>query len=179
MHSIDTLTPSEAYDLVRENLSDELLSPTWKRIASETANEFSGHCYAASEAVFHLLGGPNSDWVPQVLNHERWPEGLEPGQTHWYLRNRVTGEVMDPTAEQFPVKPAYNAGKGCGFHCPPEQACPNTHRQGAGNSGGSSTMPLALIAGMAELVDAAALNTVTFPGSNPGPRTSVMEERRE
>ena len=101
---------------VRIVLTPDLLTPKWRAAAEAAGKASAGHCYAASEALFHLLGGSASGWVPQVVGHQSWPEGLGPGGTHWYLKNRRTGEVLDPTAEQFlPLSVPYGAGRGCGF----------------------------------------------------------------
>lgn len=101
---------------VRAVLSPDLLKPLWRRLAALKGCPVTGHCYAASEAVFHLAGGSPSGWVPKVLNHATWPEGLQPGQTHWYLGHSRTGAVIDVTSGQFaPLSPRYEAGKGCGF----------------------------------------------------------------
>lgn len=86
-------------------LSCDLLTPRYR--AMEIANKFTGHCYVASEALYHLLGGPASGLVPQVIRHE--------GGTHWYLKNRTTGNITDLTKGQFKTVPPYEQGRGCGF----------------------------------------------------------------
>lgn len=103
-------------EMVCRALSPDLLKPEWRRIAARKRCWLSGHCYAASEAIYHMLGGSDAGWVPQVLNHEAWPEGLARGQTHWFLRNRRTGAVVDATSGQFhPLVPRHSAAKGSGF----------------------------------------------------------------
>ncbi len=86
-------------------LSDDLLAPRYRGVKG--ANKFTGHCYVASEALFHFMGGRQSGMVPQVLRHE--------GSTHWYLKESSTGRVRDLTAAQFKTKPDYKLGRGCGF----------------------------------------------------------------
>ncbi|NTF17487.1 hypothetical protein G6L37_03655 [Agrobacterium rubi] len=101
---------------VKKSLSPDLLKPEWRRIAKRKRCSVSGHCYAASEALYHLMGGSASGWVPQVLTHASWPNGLSKGQTHWFLKNRLTGAIIDATSEQFlPLAPQHDAGKGTGF----------------------------------------------------------------
>lgn len=101
---------------VRASLSPDLLKPEWRRIARRKRCALSGHCYAASEALYHMMGGSEAGWIPQVLTHESWPEGLSKGQTHWFIRNRLTGAILDATSEQFlPLAPRHSAGKGSGF----------------------------------------------------------------
>ncbi len=101
---------------VRKSLSPDLLKPEWRKIARRKRCAVAGHCYAASEAIYHMLGGAAAGWVPQVLSHASWPEGLSKGQTHWFLRNCRTGAVIDATSDQFhPLVPRHNAAKGSGF----------------------------------------------------------------
>ena len=88
---------------VRNGLSDELRRAPWKG----TPNCMAGHCYVASEALFHLMGGRNSGYVPHQLQHE--------GASHWFLKNPSTGDILDPTAEQFEAPVPYNNARGKGF----------------------------------------------------------------
>lgn len=71
------------------------------------------HCAVASEAAYHLLGGKAAGWVPVVL-----PKAVLGNTTHWWLENRITGERLDATSEQFPFPVPYHLGKPCGFMCP-------------------------------------------------------------
>lgn len=75
------------------------------------AVDSAGHCYVACEVIYHALGGPASGLVPV---HMRWQ-----GMSHWVLRDRATGDVLDPTADQFHVRPTAadyaQYGRGCGF----------------------------------------------------------------
>lgn len=81
-------------------LSDDLRRTPWKG----HPNPLAGHCYVASEALYHLLG---DDWKPEHVNHE--------GASHWYLRHRETGEILDVTAGQFDTPVPYDLGRGRGF----------------------------------------------------------------
>jgi hypothetical protein len=81
---------------IKKHLSDDLLH-----------KNFSGHCYVASEAAYHLLGGISSDWKPMQMRHE--------GVSHWFLKNKKTGKVLDLTSEQFENAPNYSLAKGKGF----------------------------------------------------------------
>jgi len=69
-------------------------------------NPVAGHCYVASEVLYHKLGGKGVGWTPQTIRHEGGP--------HWYLKN-LDGRVIDPTADQFESPVPYAQGKGCGF----------------------------------------------------------------
>lgn len=66
----------------------------------------AGHCYVASEALYHLLGGKDAGLTPMVLKTSHG--------THWFLRTS-TGQIIDPTSDQFLKKPSYELGRPCGF----------------------------------------------------------------
>lgn len=79
-----------------------------------------GNCYACVEALYHLLGGASSGWVPHTVRHE--------GDVHWFLAKRTqtvdsdhppeileVWEILDPTAAQFREPPPYELGRGRGF----------------------------------------------------------------
>ena len=100
---------------VGDVLTPELLRGRWKDAFAAGGNRFAGHCYAAAEALFHLVGGRKAGWLPCVLSCRTWPEGLDEGETHWFIRNERTGEILDPTAGQFDTEIAYPKAKGCGF----------------------------------------------------------------
>ena len=105
------LNHAELIQKVQRNLTDDLLSPTWQRLRDTTL--FSGHCYIAAEALWHLIGGRRSNYQPCVLTHALWPQGLDPGETHWFLRNGDS--ILDPTAVQFKEPIAYTRARACGF----------------------------------------------------------------
>ena len=83
--------------------SDDLRRPPW----CGNANYLAGHCYVASEAFFHLVGGFKSDWRPAFI---RWE-----GSPHWYLVNTLTGKLVDLTASQFSSLLDYSSGRRKGF----------------------------------------------------------------
>jgi hypothetical protein len=87
---------------VRTHLSDDLRKKPYRG----NPNPVAGHCYVASEALFHRLGGKSAGWTPQSIRHEGGP--------HWYLKNQ-DGTIIDPTADQFETPVPYDQGRGCGF----------------------------------------------------------------
>jgi hypothetical protein len=106
-----THSQNELVTAVRSVLTRDLLQPKYARWHSNS-NPLWGHCYAASEALWYLLGDQR-DWTPHVARDE--------DVTHWWLRHRHSGEILDPTAEQYTnhgVCPPYNEGRGCGFLTP-------------------------------------------------------------
>jgi hypothetical protein len=88
-----------------------------------TAGARRGNCYVCVEALYHLLGGKESGWVPHTVRHE--------GNVHWYLARRLVPPgsrggteapvamliriVLDPTRKQFKEIPPYHLGRGRGF----------------------------------------------------------------
>lgn len=68
-----------------------------------------GNCYAAAEALYHILGGKRAGLTPMVVK-------LPNGGTHWYLRT-IAWEIIDPSRKQFVGKLDfdYYRGRGCGF----------------------------------------------------------------
>ncbi len=87
---------------VQRVLTDDLRHPKYRGNPSP----YAGHCYVASEAIYHLLGGKKAGYVPQFIRHE--------GQPHWFLRS-PDGRVIDPTRDQFKTPVPYDKGKGKGF----------------------------------------------------------------
>jgi len=88
---------------IRSALSDDLRSSRYRGQACSTA----GHCYVASEAAYHAMGGSASGFTPQFVRHE--------GEPHWYLKHDETGLIYDLTADQFGTPVPYELGKGKGF----------------------------------------------------------------
>lgn len=98
-------TESQHRDMVmdvRSCLSDELRKKPYRG----NPNEVAGHCYVASEVLYHELGGKAAGWTPQTIQHEGGP--------HWYLKHQ-NGTIVDPTADQFETPVPYDEGRGCGF----------------------------------------------------------------
>lgn len=86
---------------VQQALTADLLKPEHRN----GAHPLAGHCYVASEALYHLLGGSASGWKPMNLQHE--------GTSHWFLKR--PGEILDPTADQFKTPVPYGEARGRGF----------------------------------------------------------------
>jgi hypothetical protein len=99
-------------DLVRAIqvvLTPDLLKPSFRELA-KGKHSTCGHCYAASEALYHLLGGKAKGFKPVRAKDED-------GITHWWVES-PTGEILDPTAEQYTSVgkvPPYAQGRPAGF----------------------------------------------------------------
>jgi hypothetical protein len=95
-------------DAIRAALTPELVRPKYR---GHPENPMFGHCYVASEALYHLLGGPASG-----LQSYRGKD--DTGDVHWWLEDRLTGECLDVTADQYlsvGKKPPYAAGRAGPF----------------------------------------------------------------
>jgi len=91
-------------------LTFDLLSSDWKKHNELSGIRVLGHCYAASEAMYYLTGG-KSIWTPCNIKYDN-------GSTHWWLRRKSDGLIVDPTLDQFILQgknPDYEMGKGRGF----------------------------------------------------------------
>jgi hypothetical protein len=72
-------------------------------------NKMRGHCYVASEALYHLLGGKKSGFVPHVLK-------IDENENHWFLKHVSGRMLLDPTRSQFQgLNMEYHKAVGKGF----------------------------------------------------------------
>ena len=94
---IDRITAALTPDLLRE--------PYRSRVAAG-AHPLTGHCYVASEALYHLLGGKAAGLKAMSIQHE--------GGAHWWIRD-ADGNDIDLTAAQFAAPVPYHRGVGKGF----------------------------------------------------------------
>jgi len=90
--------------LIRDNLTEDLLKDEYKKVSR--VNKYVGHCYIASEVLYHILGGKDSGLRPI---HGRLGD-----ISHWWLEDE-NGRVIDLTADQFPEGFPYEQGRGSGF----------------------------------------------------------------
>lgn len=98
--------------LIVDNLSDKLRKPKYRGNPCKVA----GHCYVASEALFHLLREYGiTDYYPYQLTAL--------GDSHWFLARfprypdkiKILPVIIDLTAEQFPTVFPYAEAKRRGF----------------------------------------------------------------
>jgi hypothetical protein len=112
------------FDLARtinKHLTSDLLGKDYKKDQPCKAGDTTGHCFITTQAAWFELGGKESGYVPRMLTHKEFPEALKPGETHHYLINPDTKEVIDLTYDQFEKKNInqydipYNLGKKSGY----------------------------------------------------------------
>jgi hypothetical protein len=71
---------------------------------------YTGMCYVASEAYYHLAGGRAAGLTPVWM-----PEPVASDEKHWAIR-RADGSILDLTSEQYgELSPDYKSARGCGF----------------------------------------------------------------
>jgi hypothetical protein len=97
---------------IKAALSDDLLSPQRRKEIrlerlSLQARRVRGHCYVATEAAYHLFGRELGYAPERVRCYD--------GDTHWWLRNKYTDHIIDPTAEEIDGKFDYGCGRPGGF----------------------------------------------------------------
>lgn len=80
---------------IKAALTPELVKPEYRG-----SHPLSGHCYVASEAFYHLVGGK-----PMQMNHEEI--------SHWFIK--YDDQIIDLTVDQFESTPDYSQAKGRGF----------------------------------------------------------------
>lgn len=99
---------SDFRGLILDNLSDDLLSKEYVLLRKKNPSlpETTGHCYVASEAAYHMLGGKEEGWTPQFIRHLGCP--------HWFLKHE-TGFILDLTYNQFQSPIDYSKARGSGF----------------------------------------------------------------
>lgn len=92
--------------LIQENLTPDLLKPQYRG----HHNKFYGHCYVATEALYHSMGGKESGLL---IYHGRDDLGI----VHWWLEDNE-GNIYDPTSRQYTDEgrvPPYNVKKRGSF----------------------------------------------------------------
>jgi hypothetical protein len=97
----------EEIQRIQQVLTPDLLKPQFRK---KGEHPLYGHCYAASEALYHKLGGKNKGYKPVRGKDEK-------GITHWWLLDK-DGNILDPTSEQYTSKglePPYENGRPAGF----------------------------------------------------------------
>ena len=95
---------------IQSVLSPDLIKSDWKELGQ--ANPMAGHCYHASEALYHLWGKTNGYKPAHVKVYMGKTWGW---MGHWFLRHE-NGSYIDPTREQFGKRRVpYSHAVGCGF----------------------------------------------------------------
>lgn len=92
-------------ETIKANLTPDLLKKQY-RDQYDKANPLYGHCYVASEALYHWLGASDRFHVYRGRDDK--------DVVHWWLVDIKTGEIVDVTADQYyskGLKPPYEQGR--------------------------------------------------------------------
>lgn len=96
-------------EIIHESLSKDLLKKQYQA-DYDNLHFTTGHCYIASEAIYHAFGGKEKWSAYAGRDHNNG--------THWWLKNKDTGEIVDPTKEQYTslgIEPPYDKSRPCAF----------------------------------------------------------------
>ncbi|MBD7912935.1 hypothetical protein [Clostridium cibarium] len=99
------LTQSFINTKLKEN-GGKLLNNRWRKYWTPNTPT-TGYCYIISEAIYHYYADINYTPMYIPLPHNKG--------THWFLKNKQTGTILDFTANQFDKPIDYTLGIGCGF----------------------------------------------------------------
>lgn len=95
----------ELIKLIQDSLSDDLLKPKYR---INNKNRFWGHCYVATETLYHLIENDiQKKYKPAILHINN--------DTHWFLKHIETNEIIDITKEQFDFDLPYKKSKNAFF----------------------------------------------------------------
>jgi len=96
----------ELINLIIENLDESLLKPKYRKISNK--NKHTGHCYVATEALYYLLDDKERvNYAPAILKINN--------DTHWFLKNKKTGDIIDITKFQFDFELDYSKLRNVAF----------------------------------------------------------------
>lgn len=111
-----TIAERVMFDNVRSHLTDDLRDSEYIKM---NRGKYCGHCHAASEAFFYLMGGKDAGYLVKQAKDDA-------GISHWWVER--SGLIIDPTHEQYTdygLVPPYAKGK---TRCPNQQGYIPTNR---------------------------------------------------
>jgi len=96
----------ELFELIINNLDDELLKSKYKKLKNK--NKYTGHCYVATETLYHLMDEKTRlEYCPAILKIGN--------DTHWFLKNKNNGNIIDLTKNQYCFKLDYSNARNAAF----------------------------------------------------------------
>lgn len=99
---------TELMQKIQKCLTPDLLKKEYR--AENSINPMFGHCYVASETLYHILNSAGG-YSAACGRDDR-------GIVHWWIVDNLTGEIHDATADQYYSKgltPPYAKGRKTGF----------------------------------------------------------------
>ena len=80
---------------------EDLLKQYRKKHDEEDCNPLTGHCFVATEVLWELLKEKNiNEYLPNYVYHENCG--------HWFLKHKISGDIIDITAGQFKTPVSYH-----------------------------------------------------------------------
>lgn len=95
-------------EIIKKSLSPDLLKPCFRE--KNINNPTFGHCYVASEVLFHILNNPKKYSPMRGKDKD--------GTNHWWIIDVDNGNIIDPTVDQYNMLnkiPPYEVGVRCSF----------------------------------------------------------------
>jgi hypothetical protein len=94
------------------------LKPEYRALhARGGCDRFTGHCFVATNAFWHLMGARNGPYRPR---HVKVGDA-----SHWFLVDTRNGAIVDLTASQFGrTRVRYEDGVGVGMQGPARDSLP-------------------------------------------------------
>lgn len=94
---INIITKSFEREDIKKLLINDFLGDYWYNINKSSNIHSTGFCYLASELYYHMDGKSNKWWFKEIIA----PQYLPYNGIHFYLQNKLTGEILDITKDQF------------------------------------------------------------------------------
>lgn len=94
---VDKIIKSFEREDIKQLLKNDILGNYWYDINLSSDNHSTGFCYIASELYYTLDGKSKKWWFKEISS----PEHLPYDGKHFYLENKMTGEILDITKSQF------------------------------------------------------------------------------
>jgi len=102
----------ELINAIQMSLTPDLLKKKYR--VTNKNNPMFGHCYVATETLYHLLKKYNTD---DYSNYKPCRGRDNKESVHWWLQDDQ-GNILDPTESQYiskGLKPPYEKGRRGGF----------------------------------------------------------------
>jgi hypothetical protein len=97
---------------VQRALSLGDLTPAYRAARGAGCDAMTGHCFAATNAFWHLMGGNEGPYRPKQVRVA--------GVSHWFLIDTRSDTVVDLTASQFgKTRVPYEEGRRVGMRARP------------------------------------------------------------